>query len=440
MTDLVPRAAPESDSPRTWSAVRVLAVGASYLTVALARSWSLRHSVWAEDGTIHLQDRLDRGTRSVLHAYGGYLHLIPRVLVLAWPSSKFGRWPAYFVASSAAVWAMIATIVFASCAQLLRTVRIGDRVRLVVAALAGASVVFCPPASVESIGNIANLQFPLLGALGVLLAARWASTRAVLAASGFVLAVTLSTPLAAFVLPVALFRARDERRAIVSDRWLVSRQAAVGVGVIAAGEVVQVLAFVLQSRVRQVPAIGTGFVASARYAASFFSPSSVPVGVVEGLVLLCLVLTLVRLASRWRHRSAGEQAAAHLFASAACLYVGSYVLAGAMTPRYLIGPTVLVVTGLCVVGAARPTGGAGVAWWASTIVVGLLFATSAWSRFAPDSYRRSGANWRAEIAEGAAACASGDSQASLGVGPTILGTQDWGVVRVRCSVVGRAHP
>ena len=440
MTDLVPSAAPESDSPRTWSAVGVIGVGASYLTIALARSWSLRYSVWAEDGTIHLQDRLDRGTRSVLHAYGGYLHLIPRLIVLAWPSSKFGRWPAYFVASSAVVWAVIATIVFASCAQLLHTARIGHRTRLVVAALAGASVVFCPPASVESIGNIANLQFPLLGALGVLLAARWASTRAVLAASIFVLAVTLSTPLAAFLLPAALLRARDEHRASVGEWSLVSRPAAVGVAMIGGGEIVQELAFLLQSRVHHVPAIGTGFVASARYAASFFSPSSVPVGVVEGLVVLCLVLTLVRLASRWRRRSAGEQAAAYLFVSAACLYVGSYALAGAMTPRYLIGPTVLVVTGLCVLGGTRPIGGTGLAWWASTIVVGLVSATSAWSRFVPDSYRRSGANWGAEITDAAVVCAGGESVASLGVGPTILGTQDWGVVRVPCDIVRRAHP
>ena len=388
MTDLLPHPAPATRSRRAWSAV--LVIGAAYLAIALARSWSLRYSVWAEDGTIHLQDRLDRGTRSVLHAYGGYLHLIPRLLVLAWPSSQLGRWPAYFVASSAVVWAMIATIVFGSCAQLLRTARVGGRTRVIVAALAGASVVLCPPASVESIGNIANLQFPLLGALGVLLAARWASTRAVLAASGFVLAVALSTPLAAFLVPAALLRARDEHRTPVGDRWLVSRQAVVGVAVIGVGEVVQVLAFLLQSRVRQVPAVGTGFVASARYAASFFSPSSVPVGGVEGLVLLCLVVTLILLASRWRERSEAEQAAAYLFASAACLYVGSYVLAGAMTPRYLIGPTVLVVTGLCVIGAARPTGGAGLAWWATTAVVGLLFATSAWSRFVPDSYRRSG--------------------------------------------------
>src|SRR5476649_2190102 len=82
-------------SPRVqvWAAV-IVAVA---LLVA-RKSWALlTPQLWAEDGTIHLNDVEQFGAGAFLVPYRGYLHVLPRLV--AWIASQtadVAHWPAIY--------------------------------------------------------------------------------------------------------------------------------------------------------------------------------------------------------------------------------------------------------------------------------------------------------------------------------------------------------
>lgn len=162
--------------------------------------------VWAEDGARFLLDGITQPFASNLVApYGGYLHTVPR-LVAELVSVLPPEWAAAGFAVLAAVpRALIALLVFAASAGYLRSLP----VRFAHAAL----VVVLPAGNSETLDNVTNLHwFLLYGAFWALL---WRSGPRVPLVV-FVLLVTLSTPLAFALAPVALLLLLSPRGRVVA--------------------------------------------------------------------------------------------------------------------------------------------------------------------------------------------------------------------------------
>jgi hypothetical protein len=167
-------------------------------------------TIWAEDGSIFLADGLnDSLVGKVVEPYGGYVHVLPRIvgaIVAALPleNAAFSFALASFVTVS-----LVSTFVFFASAQLIESVAL----RLTLSVL----VLLLPAAGSELLGNITNIHFFLL--YGCFWALLWRSeSNAALASRGAVTAAaTLGDPLAAAYLPLALWSAvkRRTRRALV---------------------------------------------------------------------------------------------------------------------------------------------------------------------------------------------------------------------------------
>ncbi|HVU35379.1 MAG TPA: hypothetical protein VHE61_18220 [Opitutaceae bacterium] len=72
----------------TWAAVFVTTI-----LLVLHKPWALHTpQLWAEDGSVFLNDAELYGIRSLFHAYQGYLHLIPRLIVWLTDSLTDVRW------------------------------------------------------------------------------------------------------------------------------------------------------------------------------------------------------------------------------------------------------------------------------------------------------------------------------------------------------------
>jgi hypothetical protein len=148
--------------------------------------------LWAEDGTVFLGQ--GRQLRALMEPYGGYLHLVPRVLgaIGAWAPPRF--WALFAVGAATVTLGVLAGLVFAWAASVT-----GSRGAAGLVALGMALV---PALRFEVLGSIANLQWFLL------CLALWAllipPTRAPIASAGATLATALSTPLAVVLLPAAL--------------------------------------------------------------------------------------------------------------------------------------------------------------------------------------------------------------------------------------------
>lgn len=82
-------------SPRaqTWAAV-----GVALLVLGARKPWALlTPQLWAEDGTIHLNDYEQSGARAFFIPYRGYLHLLPRLIAwLAGQLTDVVNWPAFY--------------------------------------------------------------------------------------------------------------------------------------------------------------------------------------------------------------------------------------------------------------------------------------------------------------------------------------------------------
>lgn len=114
-----------------------------------------RDTMWAEDGTIFLEDAASHGPRSLLEPYAGYLHFLPRVLaqlVVALASPE--QYALWVTAVSCLALGLVAALTY-HCAQ-----AVTDSTAL---RLAFASIpVVVAPGAFESSGNLANLHGYLL--------------------------------------------------------------------------------------------------------------------------------------------------------------------------------------------------------------------------------------------------------------------------------------
>jgi hypothetical protein len=199
--------------PRTRATVRVPApvLLVAWLAVATAiqlvrvpglPAWRV---IWAEDGTIFLQQALDGSLPQALGTtYAGYLHVVPRLL--AEPAALLP--PLYaaavFAIGSALVVSLLGAYVWVASATLFET----KRARALLVAL----FLFVPPTFLELGANAANLHWYGLVASYFALLRVPASRREAVVAAAIVGLTALSDPLLALLLPVVFLRPGGLRR------------------------------------------------------------------------------------------------------------------------------------------------------------------------------------------------------------------------------------
>lgn len=188
--------------------IEAAGVGVVTVLVLALRAPFAMSRLWAEDGSVFLQQASSRGVlRSFGHAYAGYYLFVPRViggLASAVPvrEAALTTW-----LGVAAVVGWCAATIYVESKRWLTT----RPTRLLLA----FSIALQPALGLEAIANSATLQYTLLFTSLVALAGmsnnRWSSVNRV----AIVAVTALTTPLALFLAPIAalrVLRSRPRRR------------------------------------------------------------------------------------------------------------------------------------------------------------------------------------------------------------------------------------
>ncbi len=193
------RERPERKNELLWAVL----TGAAVFLITFARDPSAWKTVWAEDGKIFLAGAVGQGFASFFHFYAGYLQTVPRIGALVAAAFPLSIAPLVMTTYAVTVTSVCAATVevFSGGYIVARWIRVG----------LGLCFGFLPAIRVETIANIANLQFFLVAAsFWVLLVIP--RTRAGRGMSVVFLVATAASTIVGFVLfPVALLRLLDRR-------------------------------------------------------------------------------------------------------------------------------------------------------------------------------------------------------------------------------------
>ena len=177
----------------------VWVVAASAIQVARAAGLPAWRVVWAEDGTIFLQQALDQSFPQALGTtYAGYLHVVPRLLAEPAALLPLSAAAAWLAIASAAVASLLAAYVWVASATLFET----RRARALLVAL----FLLAPPAVTELEATVANLHWYGLIASCFAFLHRPATRRETAAGAAVVGLTALSDPLIALLLPLVFLR------------------------------------------------------------------------------------------------------------------------------------------------------------------------------------------------------------------------------------------
>jgi hypothetical protein len=163
-----------------------------------------RFSLYAEDGPVYVTQSRSLGIWRSLHAsYASYYQLAPRVAAAIGALFPLRHTPV--------ILACLAALMVAACAAIVWRCGLALRLSRPAAAVLGFAMLLLPAAGYDVVGNITNVNWYLLGAAVVFLAAWMAGYRPRLLPSCGLLAIAgLSSPLlilcAPFVAVVALVR------------------------------------------------------------------------------------------------------------------------------------------------------------------------------------------------------------------------------------------
>lgn len=183
-------------APFLTGAALIALAGATLLHLGRQRGVPVWDSLWAEDGSVFLTDALHDFPGTFFAQNGGYLHVVPRIVaggVTAFPVEQAA---AAMAGGAALVVALTAAFVYVASSAVFRS-------RAARAGLAG-SVALVPIPGSDLLANVTNLHFYLL--FGCFWALLWQSRSvgALVSRSAVVLASTLSDPLSALLLPLAV--------------------------------------------------------------------------------------------------------------------------------------------------------------------------------------------------------------------------------------------
>jgi hypothetical protein len=182
----------------------VLVAGGAILHLVRQRGVPPWNSLWAEDGSVFLSDAMHDFAGTFFAENGGYGHVVPRIIAGAAAALPVEDAAAGMAAAASVVVALIAGFVYFASGEVLpsRMARFG----------LAAAVLLLPVPGSDLLANATNLHFYLL--FGCFWALFWQSeTPAALGARSAVgLAATLSDPLAALFMPLALVAPLARRR------------------------------------------------------------------------------------------------------------------------------------------------------------------------------------------------------------------------------------
>jgi len=379
-------------------------------------------SIWAEDGSIFLQEAVELPAADALvRGYAGYVHAVPRLaseVVALFPLTR-----------SAALLALTAAGIVAGAAVLVSAATAGHlRSRPLRTGLA-ALVVLQPVVGIESLNAVALVQWPLT------FAAFWAAlwrprSWAWSVLSGLVLALTaLSAPLALLLVPVLAIRL------VVVPTWR-DRLPAVA-GLVAAS--VQVAAMVTRSTAN-APG-GTPAQLAESWAQSVATPAVLGVGLpavlrplvggwLEVVTVAAVAVTVAAALALRPDRRLSVLLAAGLGTAA---YAGSVWARGAAprilaavdeglrpdTTRFAVVPVLLLLSVLALAFDARPRRVGAPAWTGLRLIVSAALLVVAGVDLLVVNDRSLGPPWSGEVAAAVESCRAGATLAAVQVGPPV---------------------
>ncbi len=416
--------------PTTGSEVKwAVGTGLVALIILILRAPFAWTSVWAEDGAIFLSGAIKSGFPAFGQFYMGYLHFIPRVgaaIAAALPI----QWAAFVMATFAAVVTAAAAgfVEFVSGSQLQRRwVRIG----------LGLTIPLLTVLRVEVIDDMANLQFIVLFVCFWILL--WLPRRWLGQIIGMLvlLAITFSTLLATFLVPLALLRLflNGKRRVLaatflvgISGHWLV----------------------VLAAHAHRTVGAPTTFVAGLHaYGSEVIDPlvlgsqffgqfAQEPPTVLLSLLSLALLIGLVVSvgfcrADRYRYLAVIGMC----LVGSLVVYIGEFLNSSGdvgYASRYAVFPALLLLTAVAMgIDSSTRRGGS---FWARAALVVAILAMTCTVNFTPFAYRSLGPRWSSDLAAAKKECVAGAEWVKLPVLPTLLTLPTgWGDANLPCRVI-----
>jgi hypothetical protein len=174
-------------------------IGGAALLLLLLRAPQAPRKIWAEDGSVFLQDAVDHGPlRPFFDSYQGYFLVVPRAIGAAAASLPLQ-------AASHIMWALVALVV-AYCAGAIYLFSWPWLRSWASRTILAVSLVILPTLGIEAIANAANLQFMMVFASMIVLLGSPRSGAQGLSGFVLVIATGLTTPIALFLAPIAALR------------------------------------------------------------------------------------------------------------------------------------------------------------------------------------------------------------------------------------------
>lgn len=197
--------------------VLAYALGGGGLLALWQRAPSILDRLWAEDGTIFLQQAVTEPFGVSLTAdYAGYLHVVPRILAESVSLLPVPFWAFGMAAAAIAVRILLGIALYVALDQWL----VSRFARAVIA----IAFLLIPAGAAEVLNNVANLQWFLLPLCAIALLGRGLSYGRLIAGALIVAAAALSSPVAFALAPLVVLRfvfLRSIREQIVSIVYVV---------------------------------------------------------------------------------------------------------------------------------------------------------------------------------------------------------------------------
>jgi hypothetical protein len=424
-------------SPRTsgsrlsgWEkAVLTAALLALAIVIQLARiGWTASlDALWAEDGSIFVQDAFDEGFfEAVVSEYSGYFVLVPRLIGEIASAFPLADAPAVVSILSALLVALSGLVVWVATANHLESPYLRGTLALL--------TVFAPVGGLETIASASNVSWYMLVGVFWLLLWRPRTYAGAVLATLFIAAAALSNPGTWFFLPLAALRAfavRDGRDLTILAGYFGAGLLQIARLALTEYEAVEPVWTsdvwtVLLQRVFDGMVLGLGLGGNAW--AELGWPFLIAL---TALLVLGLLVGLAR--SGWQAR---VFAALAVPIALAMFVVSVYQRAvatpmlwpagdyGAQAGRYAIVPALLLISVafMFVDRPPRPRRQWAEGDWLLAGIVALMLVSVAFSLPARDVAARGTPPWEASLDAAAAACAPDDrGEASLAISPPGFG-------------------
>jgi hypothetical protein len=383
-------------------------------------------TIWAEDGSVFLADALNKSfPRNLINPYGGYLHVVPRVVAELAAFLPLAHAALVFSAAWACVVASAAAFVYFASADVFRS----PSTRLALSGL----VALLPAAGSELLGNVTNLHFYLVFTCFWALIWRSETRSAVIARTAVVVVTTLSDPLVLLFAPLALRAALVRRtRCALAIPLAFATGLAIQLAAILASEPPQRLTrfdpsdllplFAL--RVTGSLLVGDRFLDDVWFAFG----RAFAYGALAAVLLACAA-AVARSARSARFFVGTCAAYSAIFFVAPLAGRGTsgmrpgtdeatWHLAGA---RFTLAPILFLATALLTIVDRSPSSFPGSAWFNLQRIAPLVIATLIIANFSFESERSLGPRWRPSLNAARDRCEAGGERARVPVAPAPFG-------------------